>query len=237
MSKNIKKFPDWEDVLSSACRLQSVLPGAVVVGGTAAAVHAGHRTSYDADHILADLRHHFDEVLAKLESTAGWRTARIAKPVIILGNLDGILTGVRQLIRTGPLETVEIDCNGMKLTVPSEAEILRIKSVLILKRNATRDYLDFAALYAHLGVDKAAEALVSFDGLYPQESGQSALQQLQAQLSDPMPFDLVTTDLSTYKGLSSRWRDWDNVAETLKGAAVGIFDFVCEAQNRRPPSP
>jgi hypothetical protein len=54
--------------------LQQLLPDAVLVGGTAAAAHAGHRFSRDADHILTDLRTRFDQVLAELESVAGWKT-------------------------------------------------------------------------------------------------------------------------------------------------------------------
>lgn len=61
MSKNTAPLPDWELVLSSAARLQRILPDAVLVGGTAAAIHVGHRFSRDADHILTDLRDRFDE--------------------------------------------------------------------------------------------------------------------------------------------------------------------------------
>lgn len=60
--------------------------------------------------------------------------------------LDGIETGVRQLVRDEPLETTRVEYFGQTLKVPTEAEILRIKGVLILRRNATRDYLDFVAL-------------------------------------------------------------------------------------------
>jgi hypothetical protein len=84
-------WPEWEHVLSAAAHLQVVLPGATLVPGTAAAVFAGHRISYDADHVLADLRDRFDEVLAQLESVAGWRTARVKRPVLILGSLDGVV--------------------------------------------------------------------------------------------------------------------------------------------------
>ncbi|HEY8906074.1 MAG TPA: hypothetical protein VIM63_08545 [Rhodoferax sp.] len=49
------------------------------------------------------------------------------RPVQILGSLDGIETGVRQLIREEPLETITLDYHGERLTVPTEAEILRIK--------------------------------------------------------------------------------------------------------------
>jgi hypothetical protein len=57
-------LPDWERVLSSAARLQQILPDAVLVGGTASALYAKHRLSADADHVLTDLRHCFDDVLA-----------------------------------------------------------------------------------------------------------------------------------------------------------------------------
>ena len=156
MQKNTAPLPDWELVLFSAARLQRILPDAVLVGGTASAIHAAHRFSRDADHVLADLRNRFDEVLAELESVAGWKTARVQRPVQILGSLDGIETGVRQLIRDEPLETVVVDYHGARITVPTEGEILRIKGVLILKRNATRDYLDFVALADHMGDERVA---------------------------------------------------------------------------------
>jgi hypothetical protein len=102
-------LPEWEQMLASAAHLQRILPGAVLVGGSATAVYAQHRLSTDADHVLTDLRQRFDRVLAELESVAGWKTARVRRPVQILGNLDGIETGVRQLIRDEPLETVQIE--------------------------------------------------------------------------------------------------------------------------------
>lgn len=80
MPKNTAPLPDWELVLSSAARLQRILPDAVLVGGTASAIHAEHRFSRDADHVLTDLRHRFDGVLAELESVAGWKTARVQRP-------------------------------------------------------------------------------------------------------------------------------------------------------------
>ena len=191
-------IPEWERLLSSAARLQQILPGA--------------------------------EVLSQLESVAGWKTARLARPVQILGSLDGIETGVRQLIRSEPLETTTLDVGGSGLTIPTEAEILRIKGVLILRRNATRDYLDFVALATHLGTDATGEALRSFDRLYPQESGESALQQLQVQLANPLPFDLDVLDLSEYRDLAPQWQDWDRVKAACGSVSVAIFDHVCAAE-------
>lgn len=219
-------YPDWEQVLSSAARLQRILPEAVLVGGTASALYAEHRFSLDGDHVIPDLRQRFDQVLADLESVAGWRTARVRRPVQILGSLDGIETGVRQLIRDEPLETTQIERFGQTLTVPTEAEMLRIKGVLILKRNATRDYLDFVALADHIGDEKTVEALRSFDRLYPQPNQESALQQMQIQLANPLPYDLEELNLVEYKNLDARWQDWETVKSTCIGLAMLIFDRI-----------
>ncbi|HOC01549.1 MAG TPA: nucleotidyl transferase AbiEii/AbiGii toxin family protein, partial [Verrucomicrobiota bacterium] len=199
-------MPDWEEVLSAAARLQELLPDAVLVGGTASTIHAQHRFSRDADHVLPDLRERFDNILAQLESVAGWKTARVRRPVQILGSLDGIETGIRQLIREQPLETTVITCRGQRITVPTKEEILRIKGALILKRNATRDYLDFVALAEQLGDAKTARALRDFDRLYPQPNDESALQQLQIQLANPLPYDLEETRLREYMNLAPKWQ-------------------------------
>ncbi|MBF0337210.1 MAG: hypothetical protein HQL05_05200 [Nitrospirae bacterium] len=153
----------WEDVLASLCRLQGVLPEAVLVGGTASALYAGHRFSFDHDHVLSDLRERFDTVLTELESVAGWQTARVKRPVLILGSLDGVETGVRQLRRAQPLETTVMRVGKYDVVLPTLPEVLRIKAFLCLQRNATRDYLDLAALAAHMGIDAAGEALWSMD--------------------------------------------------------------------------
>ena len=219
-------LPDWEQVLASAAHLQRILPGAVLVGGSAASVYARHRLSTDADHVLNDLRLRFDQVLAELEAIAGWKTARITRPVQILGNLDGIETGVRQLIRDDPLETVQIEYRGEKITLPTQAEMLRIKGVLILRRNATRDYLDFVALADHLGAEETIQALWPFDRLYPQPNDESALQQLQIQLANPLPYDLEELNLAEYKNLDVRWRDWQTIKAVCADLATLIFDHI-----------
>ncbi|HWS28253.1 MAG TPA: nucleotidyl transferase AbiEii/AbiGii toxin family protein [Xanthomonadales bacterium] len=219
--------------MSSAARLQSILPDAVLVGGTAAAIYAEHRFSRDADHVLVDLRQRFDEVLAELESVAGWKTARVQRPVQILGSLDGIETGIRQLIRAEPLEATVLSHHDARITVPTEAEILRIKGVLILKRNATRDYIDFVALADHMGDERVAHALKSLDRLYEQDNGESPLQQLQVQLANALPYDLEETDLSEYKSLDARWHEWSTLKAASSRLATVIFDRVCDMQADR----
>ena len=217
-----KPLPEWDRILTAAAHLQELPPNAVLVGGTATAIHAAHRLSTDADHVLEDLNSRFDEVLSQLESVAGWETARVRRPVQILGSLDGIETGVRQLIRADPLETEQVSIRNHKITVPTKAEMLRIKAVLILKRNATRDYIDFVAMYHQLGVEGTLAAMASFDRRYPQPNGESPTQQLIVQLSSPMPFDLSQTDLSEFRKLSPRWQDWLVIRKACADCALQL---------------
>ena len=67
--------PILRRVLASAARLQKVVPDAVLVGGSAAALHVGHRDSFDHDHVLADLAERYDSVLDAVEATEGWATS------------------------------------------------------------------------------------------------------------------------------------------------------------------
>jgi len=149
--------------------------------------------------------------------------------------VDGIETGVRQLIREVPLETTVVNYHGAPITIPTEGEILRIKGILILKRNATRDYLDFLALAEHMGNHQVALALQSFDHLYPQDNGESSLQQLQVQLAHPQPYDLEETELPEYKNLDPRWHDWQVVQSGCAHLATIIFDQVCDLKTDHAP--
>jgi len=120
-------LPEWERLLSAERHLQALLPGAVLVGGTAAALHAGHRRSLDGDHVLENLRPRFEEVLATLEAAAGWQTARVQKPVTIFGRLDGVMTGIRQLRRTRPLETEVVSGDrDFDELYPTTRELMRL---------------------------------------------------------------------------------------------------------------
>ncbi|MFH1436897.1 MAG: hypothetical protein ABIJ56_14410, partial [Pseudomonadota bacterium] len=138
--------PDWERLLAAERHIQHLVSGSVLVGGTAAALHARHRRSLDADHVLSDLRDRFDQVLETLEAAAGWKTERIKRPVLILGRLEGIATGIRQLRRTRPLETQIVE----GLRVPTLAEMARIKAWLLAVRHTVRDYLDTVVLLERL---------------------------------------------------------------------------------------
>jgi hypothetical protein len=221
----------WESVLASLCHLQSVLPEAVVVGGTASALYAVHRLSFHHDHVMNDLRERFDSVLLDLEAVAGWETARIKRPELILGSLDGVETGVRQLRRSRPLETTAIRVGNHDVTLPTLPETLRIKAFLCLDRNATRDYLDLAALAAHIGIEAAGEALWRMDELYPQKGGDVWVvrTQLVMQLAAPRPYDLDAVDLAEYKGVRPPFDRWEHVAATCGKISDGLLNACVQA--------
>src|SRR5258708_19933215 len=110
---------EWRRVLEASVRLQQLVPDAVLVGGSAAVLHLGHRVSLDDDHVIRDLVERFDEVLDALESTDGWVTARTRRPVLILGSLAGGETGIRQMIRQRPLGVAEATGPGATIPVPT----------------------------------------------------------------------------------------------------------------------
>jgi hypothetical protein len=120
--------PELVRVLESAARLQDVVPDAVLVGDSGAALWANHRASDDHNHVLQDLGARFDAVLEAIEATHGWVTNRVTPGKIILGELGDIESGVRQLIRNRPLEVTEVTLpSGQVLRVPTPDETLRIK--------------------------------------------------------------------------------------------------------------
>lgn len=216
------------EVLESAARLQALVPDAVLVGGSAAAFYAGHRDSFDHDHVLGDLREKFEVVLDALESEGDWVTNRVRPGKIILGRLGDIEAGVRQLIRSRPLETVEVELpSGHTLRVPTADETLRVKAFLIVRRNQTRDYLDVAALSARFGLDHAAAVLSQVDVYYADQhgGGQGVAAQVIRQLADPVPADeSVTRQLAAYRNLDSRWTDWSEVSRTCGELAALMLE-------------
>ncbi len=220
MRKKMKKeIQTWERLLSAQMIFQKHFPECILVGGTAAALHAGHRLSLDADHIFPELKKYFSEVLKKVEQESGWSTKKIEPPVLILGHFQGVRTGIRQLIRMKPLETTIV--RGLK--IPTQEEILRIKAYLIVKRNTTRDFIDFIALFDHLGTSQAIRALSSLDKCYPQEPGTSITQQLIVQLAEPKPWDLSQTDLKNYKNLKDVYADWEEIERRALVASQKIM--------------
>ncbi len=217
----------WQKLLEAAANFQELLTGSVMIGGSAAAVHLKHRYSFDADHILSDLKEHYEEVLDFLEGRDDWETARINPPKLILGNFQGIETGVRQLRRNRVLETEQIHITGKSLTTPTLPEMIRTKGWMIVSRNATRDYIDFAALANHMGIKNTVEILIDFDDFYSdliRGSQASPIVQLIRQLVEPKPGDLEQIDLSQYKGIQPPFDSWTFIVKICEEISVELGD-------------
>ncbi|NKY05518.1 hypothetical protein HF998_00655 [Cellulomonas hominis] len=224
------------DVLDSAARLQEIVPDAVMVGGSAAAVHVGHRQSFDHDHVLTDLAERFDAVLEALEREPEWVTNRVVPGKIILGELGGIETGIRQLRRSRPLETEVAHLpGGDQVIVPTLPETLRVKGYLIVKRNQVRDYLDVAAIADAVGPQTAARVLARIDDYYEDlahDEGPVATQ-LAVQLAEPQPKDRATIgQLPRYKGLARRWHEWSATCTILAAVADEMVAAHPDAEGR-----
>ncbi|HNV14762.1 MAG TPA: hypothetical protein PKI27_14710 [Dermatophilaceae bacterium] len=218
-----------DDVLASAARLQEIVPGAVLVGGAAAAMYAGHRESFDHDHVLADLAERYAEVVEAVEATDGWVTSVRASspPLTLLGSLDGVEAGLRQLRRTRAVEVEEVRVGTRVLRVPTLPECLRIKAFLVVQRNQVRDYLDTVALADRLGVPDSAAVLADIDAYYRDRSDgpDAVVTALVQRLSEPNPRDSrVTTQLAAYKGLVARWQQWGTVVDDCAALADAIVE-------------
>jgi hypothetical protein len=223
--------PEWEKLLAHAALLQTKIPNAVLVGGTAAALHAGHRFSFDHDHVISDLEKEYDAAAETLESIVGWRTSRRVHGKLVLGAVDGVEAGLRNLRRSAPLDTTEVEvAGGRRITLPTVEEMLRIKALLAVERNATRDYLDVAALSHHLGLKQSAVALERMTELYADFAGEGGdmLMTVVTRLAEPDPYDLTDVDLREYKGIVPPWNDWSAVTDQCRSLAVAVLSEAAE---------
>lgn len=204
------------------------MPDAILVGGSAAALYAGHRESFHHDQVLVDLDQRYQQVLEAVEASDGWATSVRASrpPMTILGSLDGVPAGLRNLRRLLPLETMRVEvAPGEFVTAPTPAEALRVKAYLVVQRNQVRDYLDVAALSVHIGRDASLSILSGLDDYYDDRSTQygSVLTSLVLNLADPQPRDSdVINELPAYRGLVPQWHRWSDVVGVCQELALGL---------------
>jgi hypothetical protein len=203
-----EELREWEAVLEAGVKAQSLIRDGVVVGGTAAALYAGHRVSFDTDHLLMHLRDRFEDVLEILSESPEWKTARTKRPVLILGSLNDVEVGFRQSLRTRPIETLTVDTRYGPLVIPTLDEMIGMKAFLAYRRNATRDFLDFAALSLCAGEEEVVASLLKSDARYGELQTASVALEIAKTLAKPEPYDLSSTDLSRYKALAPEWHDW-----------------------------
>ena len=233
----------WLHVLQAAERLQHTLDGIYVVGGTAAALWAGHRTSHDADHYMPDLEHRFDEVLDRLETLPGWITVRIRRPHLILGQLDGVMAGVAQYptVASGSMqvETTQVTTpQGLTIRLPTFRDTLLLKSRLLMTRNMARDYVDYVYLAMSLEDANLEQALAPAKRYKLPSSGPwshdgskrpiAYLEELGLRLVRPTPKDTRQIRLHWHRFQSlntgASFPSWDEIASYCQTEGTRVLE-------------
>ena len=102
---------------------------------------------------------------------------------------------------------------------------------MIVSRNTVRDFIDLAALTAHLGIEASVHTLEDFDDYYAdlvRGEKASPLIQLIRQLAEPSPADLDEIDLSRYKGIKTPFDSWDHIVSVCEKVSVGLGDMLSQ---------
>lgn len=228
VEKNKPTIPaELHEVIKVGVKANREVQGSVAVGGSVCALFAHHRLSIDIDFVLTDLTQRFQEVRDHLFEIDGWREARFRVPVLILGSLDGVAVGYRQLRRATPLETQELQTPEGILVVPTLEELLRIKAYLAYERDYTRDFVDFAELSCLLPDDEVVHILQVLDEKFRWEKQPSMIVEVTKALLRCDPHDNATHGFSTLRLLQPKFRTWNEVAtrcqEIGKKLSIKLF--------------
>jgi RND superfamily putative drug exporter len=128
-----------------------------------------------------------------------------------------------QFERRSPVETTHVQLpTGDRLQIPTGAETLRLKGYLIMSRNSSRDFAEFAELVDTMEPETAAVVLAGMDRYY---SGQSPRRQwiasqLVRRLADPHPSDL---DNDVWPESDTK-ADWEGVRQRCLSVAVAMLE-------------
>ncbi len=125
--------------------------------------------------------------------------------------------------RRSPVETTHIQLTtGDRLQIPTGAETLRLKGYLIMCRNSTRDYAEFAELVDTMDAETAAVVLAGMDRYYCCQSPrrQWIATQLVRRLADPHPSDL---DDEHWPGADAK-ADWEEIRRRCLSVAVAMLE-------------
>jgi hypothetical protein len=214
-------IPLWDEAVSLAARSQVSLVEAVY--SMSSSINGSKDSSYCAE----VLNNQYLEIITQLKTEIGLTTDDKATSMELLPNLRGLLTCVFRINRLEPLETIAIKFKEMEFQVPTTDEILRIKAILILKRNLIRDYVDFAILAKQMGEVQVANALSRYDVFYPHESGQSYLQQLLVQIANPAVDDAEESLSNNDVDVQLFFLDFQALFDYLKSVALKVFRLIC----------
>ena len=119
--------------------------------------------------------------------------------------------------RRSPVEITSVQLpTGDRLQIPTGAETLRLKGYLLMCRNSSRDYAEFAALVDTMDTQTAALVLAGMDKYYcgQEPRRQWVATQLVRRLADPRPSDdEADPDV-----------DWTEVKDRCLSVAVAMLE-------------
>jgi hypothetical protein len=121
------------------------------------------------------------------------------------------------------VETTNVQLpTGDRLLIPTGAETLRLKGYLIMCRNSSRDYAEFADMVDTLEPETAAEVLAGMDRYYCGQPPrrQWIATQLVRRLADPHPSDFSDDQWSEPDAKA----EWDEVRQRCLSVAVAMLE-------------
>jgi RND superfamily putative drug exporter len=125
--------------------------------------------------------------------------------------------------RSSPVETTHVQLpTGDRLQIPTGAETLRFKGYLIMCRNSSRDYAEFAELVDAMEAETAAVVLAGMDRYYCSQSPrrQWIASQLVRRLADPHPSDLDEEHWPEADATA----DWEEIRQRCLSVAVAMLE-------------
>jgi heme transporter len=123
--------------------------------------------------------------------------------------------------RCSPMETTNVQLpTGDRLQIPTGAETLRLKGYLIMCRNSSRDFAEFADLCDAMDPQIAAVVLAGMDRYYCGQvsNRQWVATQLVRRLADPHP-----SDADEWSGPDGE-ADWERVRQRCLSVAVAMLE-------------
>ncbi|MCA4722882.1 MMPL family transporter [Mycolicibacterium fortuitum] len=125
--------------------------------------------------------------------------------------------------RLGPVETTNVQLpTGDRLQIPTGAETLRLKSYLVMCRNSTKDFEEFADLVESMETETAALVLSGMDRYYCGQNPKSrwVATQLVRRLADPQPSDEHDFVMSDPDAAA----EWEKVRQRCLSVAVAMLE-------------
>jgi hypothetical protein len=121
------------------------------------------------------------------------------------------------------VETTHVQLpTGDRLQIPTGAETLRLKGYLIISRNTSRDYAEFAELVDAMDAETAAVVLCGIDRYYcGRPPGRNWIAtQLVRRLADPRPSDIDDDRWSEPEAKA----EWEEVRQHCLSVAVAMLE-------------